>query len=74
LLTIRTDFSLLFVFVVFNLPHPHLYPPPPRGRGRIKEDFLNFLPLPKGGGGLRRRRNSFYCKRYCKQCDETVQL
>jgi len=35
---------------------PHLYPPPPNGRGRIGEGPTYILPLPLGGGGLRRGR------------------
>jgi len=65
LFTIRTSFSLIFVFdfclfLYFSLPH--LYPPPPRGRGRIKEGgkLRKKIPIPhlspppsqREGGGL----------------------
>jgi len=34
--------------------NPLLNPSPSRRRGGFREDPLNFLPLPMGGGGLRR--------------------
>jgi len=56
------------VIVIISLPH--LYPPSPFGRGDLRELRLHpliweikiptyILPLPKGGGGLRRGRVYF---------------